>query len=555
LRTTLELAEFPGATALLLDYAQHFERVAGWFSYNPHDLAALDARLAELDERERLDVFRVMDRGAWTAALYAQQQRFGCGQAALDAARKLGQSRCYSVVTGQQAGLLGGPLYALLKAATIVKLARQLKARYPECEFVPTFWISSEDSDFDEVRTARLLDSAGQLREIALPPAAAEDYALIVGRRDVSAALPAALAELEQALPSGQYRDAALALLREAYGEGAEGSLVTGFAHLMARLFDGTELVLVDPQDPLLAQAGRALIKRELSDPAAAQAVLARRNAEIKAAGYPLQVEQLSGDTSLFLLDERGRREKLACDEQGFCLRRSARRISIEELNTLAELTPERFVCGVMLRPLFQNSLFPCAAWIGGAAEISYRAQCTAAFDWHGQRMAPAFLRASATLLPARSAAQLNELGWELPQLYAPAQAVAARAAAQAMPQGIESAMAHYREVLYSADEQLKQQAVQLDPSLAASFDTLRGNLDHHVEKLEKKISGVLKQQQETLLKRVQQVQTQAFPMQSPQERMLCVASFLPRYGLGLAAQLIERLEVPAWSHQVVVLD
>ena len=75
------------------------------------------------------------------------------------------------------------------------------------------------------------------------------------------------------------------------------------------------------------------------------------------------------------------------------------------------------------------------------------------------------------------------------------------------------------------------------------------------MEKLEKKINGALKQRQEALLKRVQQAQTQAFPLQAPQERVLCVASFLPRYGAGLVGQLLERLEVPAWSHQVVVLD
>ena len=186
-----------------------------------------------------------------------------------------------------------------------------------------------------------------------------EDDALIVGRRDVSTALPAVLAELEQALPSGLYRDDALALLREAYGDGAASSLVTGFGRLLARLFAGTELVLIDPQDPLLAQAARALIQRELGDPLAAAGALAKRNAEIRAAGFPLQVEPLAGDTSLFLLDERGRREKLAYDAAGCYLRRTGRRISTEELTTLAQLTPERFVCGVMLRPALPELAVP----------------------------------------------------------------------------------------------------------------------------------------------------------------------------------------------------
>lgn len=552
---SIELTDFPGINQLTLDLVRQSPAVSAWFDYPPHAADATARRLAELDERQALDVLGNIDRGAWAAAVYAQNQRFGSGAAALDAARRLGQPRTYTVVTGQQAGLLGGPLYTLLKAVTVVKLAQQLKQQFADCEFVPLFWISSDDSDFDEVRTAHLLDASGQVQDLQLPAAPEDAEALIVGRRELPAQLAALLSQLDQLLPGGKYRDETLQLLHEAYGTAAGGSLVTGFARLMAWLFEGTQLLVLDPGDPVLMQAARPLIKRELNAPQAAEAALLERNQALRAAGYPLQVEHLPGDTSLFLLDAQGRREKLAYDAQGFYLRRSGQRIPRAELETLAEVTPERFVLGVMLRPVYQNELFPCAAWVGGAAEIAYRAQGTAMFHWQGCKMAPLYLRASATLLPAKSATLLHDLGWGLRDMYVPPQDLSARAAARAMPAEIEAALARYRDVLFTADAELRQHAAGLDPSLETTFATLRGNLEHHVEKLEKKITGVLKQQQDALLKRVQLVQAQAYPRQLPQERLLCAASLLPRYGRQLVAQLLQRLEVPAWKHQVLVLE
>lgn len=548
----IPFAQFPGANSLFSDYCARPQRVSQWFDYDPRDDAALAARLAELDERQRLDAARAVERGAWVGAVYAQQQRWRAGAAALGVAKRLGEPGASVVVTGQQVGLFGGPLYSVLKAATAIRLCRHLASQHPDRLFVPTFWLASSDSDFDEVRRTWIIDQAGSAREIALPPQGAADEGKLVSRRDTRAPIAAALDDLAQALPSGAWREEALDALREAY---AAGDLVEGFARWMARLFSGTELVLVDPQDPVLMQCARPLIRRELETAAETERLLLDRSNELEQAGYSPQVEQLPGDTGLFLIDKNGRREKIARDDGAFMLRRSGTRLSGAELLTIADVTPERFVAGVTLRPLYQNMLFPVAAFVGGGAEIAYRAQVTAVFAQHGQRMAPAYPRASATLLTGKLSGTLAELGLSLTDCYAAPQDFAERVVAGSRPQQVDAALAAYWQAITAADDRLREAAVELDPALGRSFETLRGNLERHVEKLEKKITGSLKRRSEVLLNRAMRLQQSVYPRQVPQERMLTAASFLPRYGFELIPRLVEGLAVPGWEHQVIALE
>lgn len=549
---SVPLAEYPAASPFTWAYAGDFARVAPWFAYDPHRPGCFAERLAELDARP------AQDKRELAEAVAGQQRRFGTGQLAVEAALALGEPGTYTVVCGQQAGLFGGPLYTQLKAINAIKLARELARQFPGRRFVPLFWISTEDSDYDEVRRTWFIGQDGHLLEAGLPPAPPEDEGVIVSARNVRAELDELLGQLAELLPGGLHRDDVLAAVREDYGaeaDAAGGPLCGGFARWMARLFRGTELVLLDPQDPRLKPLGLDLIERELRQSAEIEAALSRRNAEIARSGFQLQVTSLPGDTDLFLLDERKRRLKIARDGAGFALRQSGEHFGLEQLLAVAATQPERFVAGVMLRPLYQDSLFPPAAFLGGGAELAYRAQCGAVFETLGQRMAPAFHRATATLLPARSAELLDEMNLRLVDCYRLPQDLAGLAVAQDLPREIERALERYRDLLFHADHDLEELAVSLDPALKETFSTLRGNLERHIEKLEKKVISSLKQKHQNQINRLGLVQRQICPNQSPQERVLPLLHFLPRYGFQLVEKLLAEVEAVSWSHHTIILD
>lgn len=556
--TRLLLESLPFTSPFLRAYsrAESFARLPGWFAYNPHDPQCYALRLAELDAAEPAAGQR---RSEVSAALLLQQQGWAADASAQANALLIAQGGVYAVVTGQQAGVLGGPLYTQLKALSAVKLAREMEAQLPGRRFVPIFLIASGDHDYEEIRKTWLLGGDGALTELALPPEDAASAGLVARFRDPGGALSDLAAQAAQALPGGEFRDEVAQALREDWSASGPGALVQGFARWLARLTAGTGLVILDPLDPALLPSGAALLELAITHAAEAIATLEQRNAEIREAGFAVQVDNHPGDTHLFLLDGAGRRRKLLYREGRFETADGSESYGANELLAIARHEPRRFVFGAMLLPLYQNLIVPPVAFIGGGAELAYRAQATALFDLHapachGLRMAPALHRATATLLPQKSAALLDELGLELPDLMVPPQELAGRAAKAQRPEEIEAALREYYEQSSAAEARLRELAVGLDPSLGETFETLRGNFERHLEKLEKKITASLKQKGEALMRRVALLSAQAWPRLGPQERVLSLLSFLPRYGFGLGATLLEQLSVPGWEHQLIVL-
>ena len=241
--------------------------------------------------------------------------------------------------------------------------------------------MASSDSDFEEVRRAWIIDQRGEPLEISLPPESPDEEGRVVSRRDTGAATDTALGQVAEALPGGSWRDEVLDALRTDY---AAGGLMEGFARWMARLFAGTELVLIDPQDPVLMQCARPLIRRELETAAETEQLLAERSNELESAGFVPQVEHLPGETGLFLLDQHGRREKIARHGDGFLLRHSGTELSGTELLTIADVTPER--CGPSTR--------------------------TCCFRW---RRSPAVVRKSHTALRSPRCSAITVSAWRRP--------------------------------------------------------------------------------------------------------------------------------------------
>jgi uncharacterized protein YllA (UPF0747 family) len=158
---SVDLRRYPGIRRLAADYADDFSAVATFFAGNPTDRSAWVAAIAQAQQhpRKRHDLARVIG---------AQQQRRGAPPQAIAASGQLADERTVAVVTGQQAGLFGGPLFTLLKALTALKLADQV-ARDHGVPTVAMFWIDAEDHDLDEVRTCAVYDDALSPRDLALP--------------------------------------------------------------------------------------------------------------------------------------------------------------------------------------------------------------------------------------------------------------------------------------------------------------------------------------------------------------------------------------------------
>src|SRR5436190_13076502 len=197
---------------LAADYAYDFRSVAPFFSGDPADRAAWSEAIAKAQAHDRR-------RDELARVIAAQQNHRHAPPAAIEAGRRLADPRTVAILTGQQAGLFGGPLFTLLKALTALKLADKV-AREHGVRAAAVFWIDAGDHDWEEVRSCTVFDEQLAPPRMSLPPRATGDPAPVASVR-LDASIRAALDELERVLPATEFRAGLLSQLRDIYQPGA----------------------------------------------------------------------------------------------------------------------------------------------------------------------------------------------------------------------------------------------------------------------------------------------------------------------------------------------
>ncbi|HKC14085.1 MAG TPA: bacillithiol biosynthesis BshC, partial [Vicinamibacteria bacterium] len=331
---------------LFLDYLGGRNGVERFLGSARWDLEALSEASDRALTRER-------PREAVAAALVRQQESRRATQAAARAA-ELRDPGTVAIVTGQQAGLFGGPLYVLHKALGARKAARLLQARRGR-SVVPVFWVASDDHDFAEVRSATVLDESGQIRTLRYSPPR-EPVAQPASQIVLDATVAALVQELRQCLPESLHRDEVCARLGECYRPGE--TLAGAFARFLSALLP--DLVVLDPSDPALKALMAPVLAREIQEGSPTSRLALETGASLLAAGYHQQVPVRPGFLNLFVVME-GERRALGIQNGTVEVRGLGRRLPVEEALRLLNAAPNDWSPGVLLRPLAQDHLLPTA--------------------------------------------------------------------------------------------------------------------------------------------------------------------------------------------------
>jgi len=291
-----------------------------------------------------------------------------------------------AVVTGQQPGVVGGPLMGLYKGAAAVALARRIESMTGHA-CIPIFWLGADDDDFAEVRDLSVL-ATDCARIDAAVDASAYRPGLRVGDID-GAAVRAVWNAVMPVAPAGRGRDAVSAALDQA----------TDFADASARLLvaaTGGKMAVVDGRSAALRVAGRDLLLNFFDREARLRELLLEDGKALEAEGYHAQV-QWGTDSGLFVV-QGGVRQRVPAQ------RRDEARAMFERDITC--VSP-----GVVARNLLQDGLFVPAAVVLGPAEIAYRAQMVRVYEQMGVPMPRVMPRLSATYLPPAVEEMVRELG------------------------------------------------------------------------------------------------------------------------------------------------
>ena len=207
---------------------------------------------------------RIRVRDAELSAIIGKQlERRDAPVPAREAAARLADPRTVAIVTGQQAGLFGGPLYTLYKALTAAKLAARVTQEH-EVPAVAVFWVESEDHDWDEIASCFVLDAESRRRAITLPPppgAGQTPIGLLKPGEEINTAID----QLAATLPPTEFTASIVEELRHAYRPGV--SMADAFARWLERVLGTLGVIVFDCSDRAAKPLASGIFAQEVTHP------------------------------------------------------------------------------------------------------------------------------------------------------------------------------------------------------------------------------------------------------------------------------------------------
>lgn len=539
-RDAIDLTRFPWIRPLVNDYATKFESVRELYAGDPSDPAAWRDTIARVQRAPR-------DRAAISALLGRQLEARQAPPAARDAAALLAGPDAVAVVTGQQAGVFGGPLYTLLKAITAIQLAAKV-TREHKVPAVPVFWVDAEDHDWDEVKAAKVLDADFALREIAVAdPEGAGTHP--VATLTLDARVGDALDALEQSLAPTEFTADIMSTLRACYQPGTGVS--TAFARWIEHLLGRHGLVVFDASDPAAKPLVAGLFAKELNQPCRTAKLASDAGERMHAIGHAPQVEPSEDAVALFYMGDAGRQPIRRADRDFLV---SDTTHSAADLKAEASAHPERFSPNVLLRPLVQDRLFPTVCYVAGPSELAYQGQLKGIYEEFGVEFPLLYSRATATLLDSGAMRFLQRYDVPIEALQAQDESALNRLLESQLPPTVEAALEETDRQVAERARVMKGAVVTIDQTLAGAVDTTLDRMRDTLKVLHTKIIQASKRKDETLRRQFTRTRMLTFPEGHPQERVLSLVFFANRYGPALCDRLLEELPLDTHQHYLLVV-
>jgi len=535
----IPMSDLPGMSQLVQDYLQNYDRVARYFAGNAlHFETYLE--LATTVKSRELPLARMVP------VLKQQNQRFGCGQQTLEHIDLLLERRACAVVTGQQTGLFGGPLFTLYKALTAVKLAERLSRTCEGC-FVPVFWLASDDHDFREVNHVHVLDKQNQVSRLTYT-GHPEDSRIPVSHIALSANIDATIAQLDDITHPSDFKDDILHALADAYQPGTTFS--EAFAKWLTTLFKSFGLIVIDASPQEVKKLGADIFAQEIEAGSPSTEAALLTSADLQKDGYHTQVQLHDGVLNLFLTGKE--RQSIQFDTGRYVVKNSGDAYTPEELLKALASEPQRFSPNVLLRPLYQDALFPTVAYVAGPSEIAYYAQMKGLYARFELPMPIIYPRKSVTLLEARVEKILDKYGLNVPAFWGDNEQLIREIVRAHLPQSLEQELSTTRESIAQRLQALQETVTEFDPTLQGAVDNTIGRLLNQVDGLEKKVMQAYKKRNDVITQHIHKAGNSLYPHHHLQERELNIVPFLFKYGWSLIDTLYEAMDISNTDHQII---
>ncbi|MFL6311420.1 MAG: bacillithiol biosynthesis cysteine-adding enzyme BshC [Terriglobales bacterium] len=524
----LPFSSIPYTTRLFDDYLHHFDSVKQFYARAPlsQDWWA--------DETKRIN-YPAERRQAVAAILEQQNREFGAGEKTLANIERLRQGAA-AVVTGQQVGLFGGPIFCILKALTAVLMAEKAGA-------VPMFWLATEDHDLEEINTVNLA-AGDHLQKFTVNVPHIEGAP--VGNIAFTHEITAATQQVEALFGKSEISE----LLAASYGKGE--TFGTAFAKFYTQVFSEMGVVFLNPLDKELHRIAQPVFRSALEKCDEINQALVARNHELEAAGYHAQVKVTPSHTLCFYFED-GTRTPVRHQEGEFFI--GQRKLPAADLLHEAERCPEKFSANVLLRPLMQDYLLPTLCYIGGPAEIAYFAQIEVVYRKLAGRVTPVVPRIFATLIEPRMAKLMDRYQLSLFDLFNTPEKTHELVGARALPDSILKSFDLAAEHVEKALALIHGPLEKLDKTLIDAAENAGSKMQYQLQGIRDKAARAEARKNTEVLRHADELITALYPNKELQEREIGGAYFLLKYGKSVLDQIKASVRTGCGEHQVITLQ
>ena len=485
--TLAPLVQYPGMNRFVLDWLAGNPKATQFLPHVPRPDPSPSSRLGMTAVIEALEA----SNKRWSSNIGDELRRWSSGKTS-------------TIVTGQQVGLAGGPLYTLTKLATAIQLKRQLAAKGQAATIF--FWLASEDHDYAEAATLHVPVSGGQMDLLTIRPR-------IVDSRHAVGPMPLPEEEIRQLLD-------ALKVPRPSWLR--EGITFTdSFAELLASTFSGEPIVFVDSLLPELRRTGAPLFEAIMSRWTDLQRAITKRSSELRDAGYECQVGPRENGlyTLLFRLDKEMQRHMIE---------------HAEPVGDTASLSTS-----AITRPLLQDFVLRPDVFIGGPAEVAYYAQIAPFHELLGIPMPRVSLRGHVLVAPRRVLRAAERHGIDPQNAFRSPDQILAEREAPGVAE-INAIAERARKKLSEDIAKIGEIALPAEHALARAINRSIGHIEYHFNKLtERAIRGLARKDRERYLAAKELVST-LYPDRHVQDRVVSWFALWTKYGETMLPAIVD---------------
>lgn len=474
------------------------------------------------------------DRAVLKTTLHKQYATLALKPEVRNSIDSLGDDKTFTITTGHQLNIFTGPLYFIYKIVTAINLAKDLKERFPDCNFVPVYWMATEDHDFEEINHVKVEDKV-----ISWDTKAAGATGKL-NTKDITEALIA----YKGYLGIGENGLKLAKMVEDAYTK--HDKLSDATRELVDGLFGRLGLVCLDADEPALKKQFASIIYRDITEENSSKNII-ESSAALEQLGYKPQVNPR--EINFFYMRD-GLRERIVAENGAYKINHTGISFTTAELKDEINAFPERFSPNVVMRPLYQEVILPNLAYIGGGAEVTYWLQLKANFDQYGVDFPVLLLRNSAQVIDKRSQERMHILGINHKQLFDAILTLKNDWVKSHV--NLQLTLKDEERALKAIFDQIKLNVYKIDKTLAQSADAAKTRAVKLIDALEKKMLRAEKRKHTTSLTQIENLKAKLFPGGGLQERTLNIAPLYVLYGDGFIDSLVSSFK--PLEHQFTIL-